>query len=142
MANGVAALRVALEPAPHSEATAGGAGAAATEITIGQAVAAAVTGLGFALQEYGAGGLTNQTRTANGARIAALYEMQQAHAGALDFALVARREGKVALRQFLAASDFYCQHTTEQGDAVLDMFIDGVLTVLSKVTALEAAWAN
>lgn len=109
---------------------------------IGEAMVAAVVGIGGALAEFENGGLTNTTRTANGERVARLYELQQSSLDEINFPVVAREQGKVALRQFLAAGDFYSQHSTEQGDAVLDMLIGDVLAVLRKVTALEAAWAN
>ena len=60
----------------------------------------------------------------------------------IDFPTVAREQGRIALRQYLAEGGFYGQHTTEQGDAVLDMFIDDVLAVVARVTAFEAALAN
>jgi hypothetical protein len=143
MANG-AVVRLLELPPEHSEATTGTPGTAATEIeaTIGQAMAAAVTGLGFALAEYQNGGLTNKTRTANGERVARLYELQQSTLGQIDFGLVAREQGRIALRQYLDAAGFYQRHGAEQGDAMLDMFIADVLGVVAKVTDFERRLAN
>jgi hypothetical protein len=146
-ANGTAVLALlpsASEPTPAatSSSTAAGKPNKPIETTIGEAMAAAATGLCFAAQEHQQlGALTSTTRTANGERIAALYWLQQAHADKLDFAATAREQGKVILRQYLR-DDFYQQYSTEQGDAALDMFIDETLAVLARVTAVERAWAN
>ena len=137
MANGAAVAKLVPPSAPATPST----GQEDIRTTIGTAVARAATGLCYAVQEYQNGGLTNTTRTVNGERIAALYWLQQAHGGKIDFPAVAREQGKVVLRQYLR-DDFYQQYSTEQGDAVLDMFIDETLAVLARVTAAERAWAN
>ena len=105
-------------------------------------MARAATGLCFAMQEYQNGGLRPETRLANGERIARLFELQEATLGEIDFSLVAREQGRIALRRYLDANDFYCHHSAEQGDAVLEMCIDDVLAVVAKVTAFERAMAN
>jgi hypothetical protein len=141
MPNGAAALHLAFEPAPESKDASVGKPDAETATAIGIAMASAATGFCYAMQEYQNGGLTSTTRTVNGERIAALYWLQQAHGGKIDFAATAREQGKVILRQYLR-DDFYRQYSTEQGDAALDMFIDETLAVLARVTAVERAWAN
>ena len=70
-----------------------------------------------------------------------MYELQQAHAGAIDFPVVARREGKVLLRQYLDGG-FHRHYNTEQGDAVLDAIITELLAIVAKVTTFERAMAN
>jgi hypothetical protein len=140
MPNGNHALKL-LAPEPAVGPKDASAGAMAGE-SIGRAMAAAVTGLGFALAEFENGGLRPETRLANGTRIAALYELQQAHAGEISFEAVAREQGRIALRQFLDAGGFYQCYSAEQGDALLDMLIADVLAVVSRVDAVMRAGAH
>jgi hypothetical protein len=138
MPNGSAALHLAFEPAPESKDASVGK---PIETVIGEAMASAATGLCFAMQEFQNGGLTSTTRTENGARIAALYWLQQAHAGEIDFPAVARAAGKAVLQTYFDA-DFYRTYGEGAGEGVLDAAIDGVLEVVAKVTASEKAFAN
>lgn len=135
MVNGAAVARLVPPANPSANDQEG------IEAEIGRAVASAVTGLCFAVAESQNGGLRSATRTENGERVARMFELQEAHAGEIDFPTVARAAGKVVLRQYLG-NDFYRQYSTEQGDAVLDMFIDETLAVLARVTAVERALAN
>ena len=131
--NGVA-VRLAPEPTPASPQE-------DIRATIGAAMASAATGLCFAMTEFQNGGLRPATRTENGERIAALYWLQQAHAGEMDFPAVARAAGKAVLRTYFDA-DFYRTYGEGAGEGVLDAAIDGVLEILSQVTAIERAMAH
>jgi hypothetical protein len=139
MANGNAALLLLAPESTPAGVTTGKPNE--VERSIGQATAAATTALCQAMQEYQNGGLRPETRLASGTRVAALYQLQQAHAGALDFAATVRREGKRVLRQYFDG-DFHQHYSAEQGDAVLDLFIDEVLAVVAKVASFERAWVN
>jgi hypothetical protein len=59
----------------------------------------------------------------------------------MDFPAVAREQGKVVLRRYFDA-DFYRTHGKGAGEGVLDAAIDGVLEILSQVTAIERAMAH
>ena len=149
MANGSAALHVALEPAPQSKAAPTRATAdATTEVAIGAAVASAACVVAQATQDYRQWGeLDPRTKVAGGERIAKVALLQLDHGlGDIAFADIAREQGKIRLRQYLAADDFYCHHSTEQGEAALDLAIDSVLEITAKVVREErtfrAAWAN
>ena len=135
MANGVA-VRLAPEPTPASPSM-----QEDIRTAIGTAMASAATGLCFAMQEFQNGGLTSTTKMTNGERIAALYWLQQAHGGKIDFPAVARAAGKAVLRTYFDA-DFYRTYGEGAGEGVLDAAIDGVLEVVAKVTASEKAFAN
>ena len=78
---------------------------------------------------------------AGGLACAALYWLQQAHGGKIDFPAVAREQGKAVLRTYFDA-DFYRTYGEGAGEGVLNAAIDGVLEVVAKVTAIERARAN
>jgi hypothetical protein len=137
--NGASALKL-VEPAPASEP----APAAQTPIehAIGEAVASAVCAVALGCHEFQNGGLAPATKTAAGDRLAALYHLQQAHAAEIDFDAVAREHGRRVLRTYLDAESYYQRHSQAQGDAVLDIYLDGALEILAKVTAFMRATAN
>lgn len=140
MTNGVA-VRLPFAPEHLSKDEPPSASGAGIETAIGIAMASAATGLCQGVAEYQNGGLTSTTKMTNGEQIAALYWLQHAHAGEIDFPAVAREQGKVVLRQYL--KDDPCrQYTQEQNDAAIDLFIDETLAVLRRVTATMQAWAN
>ena len=59
----------------------------------------------------------------------------------MDFPAVARAAGKAVLRTYFDA-DFYRTYGEGAGEGVLDAAIDGVLEILSQVTAIERAMAH
>jgi hypothetical protein len=139
MANGNAALQV-LAPEPPSTPDVP-TGIEAVEAEVGEATAAAACAICQGLAEYQNGGLTSTTRAAGGERVAALYWLQQTHAGRIDFPAVARTEGRRVLQTYLDA-DFYRCHGPGAGEGTLGLFIDAALEVLAQVTAFERAFAN
>ena len=134
MANGVAALRLV-----DSTVSAPAAAPAKTEIeaAIGEAVASATAGLCFALFEYQDGGLRPETKRVMGERVAAVVMLQLAHEDDHDFAVKARG-AKCILRQCFDA-DYLRRYTTEQADAAVDLYLDELLAVVSRVVATERA---
>ena len=131
--NGASALRLVdtSEPAPAPQTL--------IEAKIGAAMASAVCAIALGCHEFQNGGLAPATKTAAGDRIAALYHLQQAHATEIDFDAVAREHGRRALRTYLDAEGFYQRHSQAQGDATLDIYLDGTLEILGKVTAFMAS---
>jgi hypothetical protein len=109
------------------------------EATIGQATAAVATAFCLGADEYMAGALTPATREAGGARVEALYWLQAAHAGKIDFPLIARREGARVLRGYL--DGIYQQHPAA-GEEMIDIALSTVLDILNRVTAATRAWVN
>jgi hypothetical protein len=91
------------------------------------------------------GRLAPATRAQAGALFVELFQLQESTLGELDFAAVARAEGKRAIMRRHGA--VLAQHygATLSGaalDRVLDEIIDWPLGILRKVTAAERAWAN
>jgi hypothetical protein len=112
------------------------------ETTIGEATAAAVTMICRAMFDYQrTGGLPPAVKDAGGERIARVFELQQAYAGEIDFAATVRREGSRVLRQYLGA-EFYQRYSADEGEAAINLYVDGLLEILVHVTAVERAFAN
>jgi hypothetical protein len=110
------------------------------EQRIGAAVAGAAITLNAALAEFRDGRLRPVTRAAGGEKIAALYTLQQDTLGTLDFDRVARREGRLILRQHLPA-DFRRQHENAS-EAIINILLDETLRILDRVTKFEKAMAH
>ena len=148
MANGVAALRVALEPAPESKDASVGKPDGGIEAGLGAAVADAVFVLYRAIldgQENDA--LAPAIKDAGAARIAAIALLQLDHAGGDDdFFRRAHEQGRRELRRFFNNTDLFRQHDPVEIDKVFDASISDVLGVVSRVVRDErvfrAAWAN
>ena len=134
---------------PGAMASSPGAAPAATEIerSIGLAVADAVVVLyqaAIAQQECGL--LPPAIKDAGGARIAAIATMQLDHEGGdLDFITRAHRAGKRELRRYFSV-DFFQQHGPGEVDMVLDVAINSIFEIVTRVVKDErvfrAAWAN
>jgi hypothetical protein len=142
MANGSAALKLlAPEPPPdeHSEPSA--------PAELGLAVAGATAVLCRAMFDYRQNGeLDPQVREAGGSGIAKVATWQLDHGlGDLEFAAVARQQGKIQLRQHLN-TDFFRHNSPAEVEAALDFYIDSLLEMVSRVVkderAFRAAWAN
>jgi hypothetical protein len=115
MANGVAALRtVHPEPAPDPE----------FGQRVGVAVADAAGMLSRGLFEYWGGKLSPETKMAGGEKIAALYELTQTIPAGIDFAAMARTEGKRTL---------WARHGADFPEPILDEVISEVLSITFKV---------
>jgi hypothetical protein len=128
--NGAAALQL-VEPAP--------APSGEIEHAIGEAVVAAVCIVARGCFEFQDGGLALATKNAGADKIATLYRLQQAAPVGIDFTAVARREGKAILRAYLDAdSDFCARHGPGAGESTIDLYLDGVLEILSNVTEFMA----
>ena len=144
--NGAAvALPFALTP-PSASVPATGKPAAApagAPITLGEevsaAVASAVTGLCFALNEYQNGGLRPETRRAIGERTARVA-MMQLELGDQVFAVHARGARHV-LRRSLDA-DYFRRYSLEQADEAIDMFVGELLAVVGRVVEDERAFVR
>jgi hypothetical protein len=111
---------------------------------IGSAVADAAIMVCCAVGQHRAGsGLTGEIRTRAGDLFVAMYQLQQDTLGELDFAAVARVEGKRALwERHGAVMRAQLNYTDATLDAALDELVERPLAVLRQVTAAERAWAN
>jgi hypothetical protein len=144
MANGATAARLPFSEPPSGPAITQPADKPAPneiERSIGEATASAACAFARALLERQTSWLSPETRLASGTRVAALYTLQQSTLGQIDFAFVARQQGKRVLRQYFDAG-FFQHYSVEQSDAVLDVYIDEVLAILGKVATFERAMAN
>jgi hypothetical protein len=110
------------------------------EEIIGDVVAAAAIALMAAVQEWQANGerlgtvAIKQKSKANGDLIAHLYELRQATLGEIaDFEDVARVYGEQALRQ---------RFNGGWNPIAGGIYIDGVMDILHRVTAVMKAWPN
>src|SRR5262245_8951353 len=120
MANGVSALRL-VEPAP----------APSSELEkIGVAVADATIPISAGVIEWMNGKITADTKALGGERIANLYWLSQSPG--FNFA-VARQEGRRVLIERLGQD----AHAPS-----IDLLVDGVLEILTNVTAVMRATAN
>jgi hypothetical protein len=117
------------------------------ETAIGAAMADAVTVFceaAIAQQETGL--LPPAIIAAGGSRVATIAMLQLEHElGDDDFFRRAHEQGKCVLHQYLGA-DLFRQHGPGQVDMVLDMAIDSVFEIVSKVVkderAVRVAWAH
>lgn len=82
------------------------------------------------------GAVSNATREAGGSRIARLFELQEAHAGEVDFPTVAYEQGAKVLRTYIQAE----QHSPAASEFMIGWAMDSVLDVLHRVTASARAW--
>jgi hypothetical protein len=120
--NGAAALQL-VEPAPTPSGE--------IEQHIAVAVADAVSVLSRGMLEYwNDGKLTPATKMAGSEHVAALYSLTQAVPTGVDFAAVARSEGRRVLQE---------RHGGDLPEPVLDEVIGGLLEILANV---ERAMAN
>jgi hypothetical protein len=132
MANGVHALPAELELSRERSIE--------LAIEIGMAVADATTMLCRTVEEYITSGVTEAVQNAGTERIARVAELQLAHErGDRDFFIIAHQEAKRILRPYLNG-DFYQRYSLDESEAALDLFIDDVLTIVSKVVAAERRW--
>jgi hypothetical protein len=143
MANGVAAALPLLAPELPSAPAKATTPDVPIELTLGMAVADAVTALSLAMSDYQrCGMLAPTTREAGGSRIAKVAELQLGHEfGDCDFASRARAAGKATLRQYFNA-DFYQYTSPAAVEAELDALITEVLAIAGKVVRDERALAN
>jgi hypothetical protein len=136
MANGAAvALSLVLDPPP--------AAAAPTEIdlAIGQAAASAAVVLAAAMLAHQQNGqLDPATRERGGIALVQLSRMQLNNLDKVDFDAVARQQGMIILRQYLAAANFYQRHEAGADEQALNTIIDGVLEIAGRVVADESAF--
>ena len=145
MANGHAVrLPLELAPAPESKDVPPPTPSAGI---IGTAVANAVTVFcQAAIDQQENGAIAPAIIAAGGDRIAAIALLQLDYAGGdIDFTRKAHEQGKCVLHRYLDANLFR-QHGPGEVDKVLDMAIDSVFEIVSKVVKTErtfrAAWAN
>jgi hypothetical protein len=144
MANG-AAVTLHLVPACESKDASVGK---PIEVEIGEAVAAAVTTFyqaAIAQQETGL--LPPAIIAAGGSRIAAIALLQLDHAGGdSDFVARAHRDGKRELHRYLGDTGLFQRCGPDEVDMVLDVAIDSVFEIVTKVVrderAFRAAWAH
>jgi hypothetical protein len=101
-------------------------------------MASAACAVALGCHQFQNGGLAPATKNAAGDRFVALYRLRQMHAAEIDFDAVAREHGRRALRTYLDSEGFYQRHSQAQGDAALDLYLDGVLEILSGVERLMA----
>jgi hypothetical protein len=135
--NGNLALRLVTPDIPLPPATA----AEPIEHKIAEAAADAVAMIGQGILDFaGIGILAPETRATAGGLFVKLFELQEATRGQLNFAVVARTQGKSLLRQRHAA------HPETKGreldEIALDELFDGVLSILARVTADALARPN
>jgi hypothetical protein len=109
------------------------------ETTIGMAVADATTMLCRTVEEYITSGITEAVQNAGTEQIARVAELQLAHGDDRAFSAIAHREAKRVLRPYLNG-DFYQRYSLDEGEAALDLFIGDVLTIVSRVVAVERRW--
>jgi hypothetical protein len=141
MPNG-AAVALAVDPASGS-ACATVVPPTEVEIAIGELVATATIAVFAGMEEIQNGGLAPATRARAGDLFVEMYELQQAHLGEIDFATVARVQGKRILwARYGAAMREHLRYSEVELDAALDELIERPLVVLRRVTACERAWAN
>jgi hypothetical protein len=118
-------------------------GASSIEFAIGTATANAVFASCRALRDFEAfGAMTPAVREENGTRIARLFMLRQ-ETGIDEFAFAAmvRTEGK---RVVHARHDavFRAEHGTDFPESLLDILIDDLLEILTKVAAAERRLAH
>jgi hypothetical protein len=139
MPNGTS-VALALELDPASITT---KGTTEVEQRIGEVVAMATIVTFAGMEEVQDGGLAPATRARAGDLLVEMYELQQAHLGEIDFAAVARVQGKRVLwTRYGAAMREHLRYSDGELDAALDALIEHPLTVLRRVTAIERAWAS
>jgi hypothetical protein len=139
MPNGVAATALVDPPSMPASAKV----TAPTEVEIGTVVADAAIMTFAGMQECQHGGLAATTRARAGNLFVQLYEMQQAHLGEIDFAAVARVQGKRVLwAHYGAAMREHLRYSDVELDAALDTLISRPLDVLARITAVERALAH
>ena len=139
--NGAAvALPLALDP-PTIPAKA--IGPTEVEQRIGEAVADAAAAIGPGLADFEANGqLAPATKMLGGELLARVCELQLAHWGEFDFAIVARTEGKRTLHQRNDATfreHYGASLDVAKVDKALDEILDWVIGIANKVTAMERA---
>jgi hypothetical protein len=141
MANGVAAhLPSELSPpAPTTQPN-----LRSTEIgeAAGHAVADAVEIVGLAVTDFVAAGvMAPGTKTLGGERLGRVAELLLEHdPGEIDFATVARREGRRILHERHGVA--FRQHFGSYPETVINELVDEVLGIADKVVAIERAMAN
>jgi hypothetical protein len=108
---------------------------------IGEVVANAAIAVCAGVEEFQDGGLAPATQMQVGELFVTLIQLQQSTLGEIDFATVARREGKRAImrRHGAMLSKHYSAAVL---DAALDELVDRPLVVLRQVTAIERARMN
>jgi hypothetical protein len=148
MANGVAALPLAFEPAPESkDAAVGSPGAApaATAIQVGVAVANACEAVGIALAEGGAP-MRAETRAMSGERLAVVVEHLLAHLGEIDgWRDLAQREGRRVLLERHAAGMRQQLGADTPAAAIartFDELCGYIITAAIQVAAIELAYRS
>jgi hypothetical protein len=99
------------------------------ERIVGEWVAVAAGAIGLGMMERIDGGLRRETKVRGGDAIAELYQLRLFVCGAPDFETVARKWGKVVLRERLARLPDRPVST----EAQLDEVISWVLSILDKV---------
>jgi hypothetical protein len=107
------------------------------EIAIGEAAAEAVAAMSVAVSEYWACGHSTSVKTLGGETIAKLYTLQMSAPDGLDFSATVRIAGRRELQR-----RWRSQYGTDLPDNMFDVFLDGVLEVVAKVTAFERAMAH
>ena len=127
-------LEAAVAPKPDAAAP------ILVDLDVGDAVAAAVGGLGSGVVEYCNGGLTVQTKAAGGERLAKLAMAMLAYTGPdADFLAEARAAGRgVLLRNF--DSDSSHAYSPAKIDRLIGVYIDGVFEVVVRVVETERAF--
>ena len=91
---------------------------------IGEMVAGAAGNLALALSEYQDRGVTGGTKMAGGEAIWQLYRLRQGLIADLDFDSIARTHGRAVLRECCGR---------DVTDATVDMLVDSVLEILTRV---------
>ena len=148
MANGAAALHLALAPCSRvGEHLRGRAQQAHQDCTGGSGRAAVFVLYRAVLDRQENDALAPTTIAAGGSRIAKLAELQLDYAGGdTGFVTQAHRDGKRELRRCFSNTDLFRQHDPVEIDNVFDTSISDVLGIVGKVVKDEgisrAAWAN
>ena len=91
---------------------------------VGEMVAGAAGTLALALSEYQDRGVTGGTKMAGGEAIWQLYRLRQGLIADLDFDSIARTHGRAVLRECCGR---------DVTDATVDMLVDSVLEILTRV---------
>jgi hypothetical protein len=114
------------------------------ERAIGTATADAAVVIGQGILDFEVGGaLGPRTRAEGGECLARVCKLQLEHFGEIDFAVVARREGKRVLHQRHDATlQAHLRLSAAATDAALDQIIGWVLNITDKVVADERALAH
>src|SRR5262245_16231799 len=136
MANGVVALSLVIEPTPADSPKDSPA-----EITLGEAMASAVTALVVGINDcQHHGELSPEAKDVGSRRFAKVTMLALAsELGDDDFFAQARAAGKRELLRLFPA-DF--NHSRVETEMVLDGYIDIVFELVGKVVANERAMAN